>query len=352
MSDSPVVAVALSGGIDSLVAGFLVKQRFKNVFGIHFTTGYEKSLPNVSALTSVFGFPVHTIDLSQEFETRVVDYFVSTYMAGQTPNPCLVCNMQIKFKVLFDQAQKRGANLLATGHYATVVNSYTPGRHETGQAWLERGTDRNKDQSYFLSMLSPNILENVIFPLAGFTKSRVREFAGQHNLVPIVPNESQDICFLPDKNHGAFIINKTKTRPQPGPVVDSQGTILGTHQGLHTYTVGQRKGINIPGPAPYYVRKIDMNTNTLHVCFKSELSQKRMTVEQMIWNYPEKENINNLTVKIRYGHTAAPAGLEWDDNTHGIVTFDTPQNAITPGQAAVFYQDNRVLGAGLISAIQ
>lgn len=352
MSDSPVVAVALSGGIDSLVAGFLVKQRFKNVFGIHFTTGYEKSLPDVSAQASVFGFPVHTIDLSEEFERRVVDYFVSTYMAGQTPNPCLVCNMQIKFKVLFDHAQRLGANVLATGHYATVVNRYTPQRQAMGQAWLERGADLHKDQSYFLSMLSPGVLDHVVFPLADFTKSRVREFAGEHDLVPIVPNESQDICFLPDKNHGAFIINQTKTRPKPGPVVDSQGTILGSHQGLHTFTVGQRKGINIPGPAPYYVRKIDMNTNTLHVCFKSELAQKQMRVEQMVWQYPEKENINNLTVQIRYGHKAAPARLDWDDDTRGIVTFDAPQNAITPGQAAVFYQDNRVLGAGLISAIQ
>ncbi len=347
MSDSPVVAVALSGGIDSLVAGFLIKQRFKKVFGVHFTTGYEKDVPDVSALASVFGFPVHTIDLSREFETRVVDYFVSTYMAGRTPNPCLVCNMQIKFKALFDHAQKLGADLMATGHYATVVNRYTPGRKKIEQAWLERGTDLNKDQSYFLSMLSPEILDKLVFPLAGFTKNRVREFAGQHNLVPVVPGESQDICFLPDKNHGAFINAKTKVSPKPGPVVDSQGRIVGSHQGLHKFTVGQRRGINIPGPAPYYVKKIDMNTNTLHVCFKSDLAQKRMKVEQMAWNYPEKENIKNLTVQIRYGHKAAPADLDWDE-TLGIVTFDTPQNAVTPGQAAVFYHGNRVLGAGFI----
>nr|WP_320014638.1 tRNA 2-thiouridine(34) synthase MnmA [uncultured Desulfobacter sp.] len=347
MSDSPVVAVALSGGIDSLVAGFLIKQRFKKVFGVHFTTGYEKNVPDVSALASVFGFPVHTIDLSREFETRVVDYFVSTYMAGRTPNPCLVCNVQIKFKALFDHAQKLGADLMATGHYATVVNRYTPGRKKIEQAWLERATDLKKDQSYFLSMLSPEILDRLVFPLADFTKSRVREFAGQHNLVPLVPHESQDICFLPDKHHGEFIIAKTNVFPKPGPVVDSQGKIVGSHQGLHKFTVGQRKGINIPGPAPYYVKKINMNTNTLHVCFKSDLAQKRMKVEQIVWNYPEKENIRNLTVKIRYGHKAAPARLDWD-KILGIVTFDTPQNAVTPGQAAVFYHGNRVLGAGFI----
>lgn len=347
MSDSPVVAVALSGGIDSLVAGFLIKQRFKKVFGIHFTTGYEKDVPDVSALASLFGFPVHTIDLSREFETRVVDYFVSTYMAGRTPNPCLICNVQIKFKALFNHAQTLGADLMATGHYATVVNRYTPARKKIEQAWLERGRDLKKDQSYFLSMLSPEILDRLVFPLAEFTKSRVREFAGQHNLVPLVPDESQDICFLPDKHHGEFIIAKTKISPKPGPVVDSQGRIVGSHQGLHKFTIGQRKGINIPGPAPYYVKKINMNTNTLHVCFKSDLAQKRMTVEQMAWNYPEKENIRNLTVQIRYGHKAAPARLDWDE-TLGIVTFDAPQNAVTPGQAAVFYQGNRVLGAAFI----
>ncbi|NDY73459.1 tRNA 2-thiouridine(34) synthase MnmA [Desulfobacter hydrogenophilus] len=351
MSDSPVVAVGLSGGIDSLVAGFLIKQRFKKVFGVHFTTGYEKSLTDVSALASVFGFPVHTIDLSREFETRVVDYFVSTYMAGKTPNPCIVCNMQIKFNALFDHAQKLGADLMATGHYATVINRYTPGGEKIRQAWLERGADFNKDQSYFLSMLSPDTLGRLVFPLADFTKSQVRKFAGQHDLVPVVPNESQDICFLPDKNHGAFIIAKTKVSPKPGPVVDNQGRIVGSHQGLHKFTVGQRRGINIPGPAPYYVKKIDMNTNTLHVCVKSDLAQKRMTVEQMVWNYPEKENIRELTVQIRYGHTAAPAALDWDD-TRGIVTFEIPQNAVTPGQAAVFYHGNRVLGAGLISGNQ
>jgi len=351
MSDSPVVAVALSGGIDSLVAGFLIKQRFKKVFGVHFTTGYEKGLPDVSALSSIFGSPVHTIDLSREFETRVVDYFVSTYMAGKTPNPCIVCNMQIKFKALLKHAQKLGADLMATGHYATVVNRHTPGREEIGQAWLERGADLSKDQSYFLSMLSPKILDRLVFPLADFTKSQVREFAGQHNLVPVVPNESQDICFLPDKNHGAFIIAKTKMPPAPGPVVDGQDRIVGSHQGLHQFTVGQRRGINIPGPAPYYVKKIDMNTNTLHVCFKSDLAQKRMKIEQMVWNYPKKENIKDLTVQIRYGHKAATAGLDWD-GICGIVTFDTPQNAVTPGQAAVFYQENRVLGAGLISGNQ
>lgn len=351
MSDSPVVAVALSGGIDSLVAGCLIKQRFKKVFGIHFTTGYEKGMADVSALASVFGFPVHTIDLSREFEARVVDYFVSTYMDGKTPNPCLVCNMQIKFKALFDHARKLGADLMATGHYATVVNRYTPDRKEIEQAWLERGADLNKDQSYFLSMLSPEILDRLVFPLAGFTKSQVREFAGKHNLEPVVPGESQDICFLPDKNYGAFIKSKTGIHPKPGPVVDSRGRIVGSHQGLHKFTVGQRRGINIPGPAPYYVKKIDMNTNTLHVCFKSDLSQKQMKVEQMIWNYPEKKDIRNLTVQIRYGHKAAPACLDWDE-TRGIVIFDTPQNAVTPGQAAVFYRGNRVLGAGLISVIQ
>lgn len=351
MSDSPTVAVALSGGIDSLTAGFLVKQRFENVFGVHFTTGFEKCIPDLSGPASVLGFPVHTIDLSREFGTEVVDYFVSTYMAGKTPNPCLVCNVQIKFNVLLERAQALGADLMATGHYATVVNRYTPGREENGQAWLERGADLNKDQSYFLSMLSPEILDKLVFPLAGLTKGRVREFAEQHNLVPAVPNESQDICFLPDKNHGQFISLKTKSTPKPGPVVDSRGKTVGSHQGIHAFTVGQRRGINIPGPEPYYVKKIDMSANTLHVCFKSDLSQKRMTVEQMVWNYPDKEEIKNMTVQIRYAHKAAPAELEWD-GTRGIVTFDTPQNAITPGQAAVFYQENRVLGAGLISAIQ
>lgn len=361
----PVVAVALSGGIDSLAAGFLVRQQFKEVFGIHFTTGYEKNALDISLLETILGFKVHPVDLSRAFEAKVVDYFVRSYMSGKTPNPCLACNAHIKFGALFDCATGLGATVLATGHYARVMNGITPevpDREEPGfevsdrdmpgpqvfgtqNPWLERGADMKKDQSYFLSMVDPQILGKAIFPLGGMTKDEVRSFARAHKLTAVVPSESQDICFLPDKRHQSFIVDRTGSLPQPGPVLDSQGHRVGTHQGLYGFTVGQRKGINIPGPEPYYVKKIDLQTNTLHVCFKHEQAVKDMVVGQLVWNYPEYDK--SVTVQIRYRHKAADATIKRQGNLLNV-TFNTSQKAVTPGQAAVFYNQNRVIGAGII----
>ncbi len=344
---NPVVAVALSGGIDSLVSGFLVKQSYKKVFGIHFTTGYEASPVDTKALEEQLGFKVHTVNLANAFEQKVVDYFISTYLSGQTPNPCVVCNQQIKFGALLSSALKLGADVLATGHYATIVNSHTFPDKIIHGAWLEKGEDPKKDQSYFLARLGSEQLGKIIFPLATATKTQVKKIAETQSLVPSVPSESQDICFIPDKSHADFITGKTGQLPKPGDVKDMSGKVVGTHNGLHTFTIGQRRGINIPASEPYYVRSIDMATNTLHVCFKKDLSQKQMKVSQIIWNYPEVTEISNLTTKIRYSHKGAVSTLI-KDGDRGEVIFEAPQNAVTPGQAAVFYLENRVLGAGII----
>ncbi|WDP88779.1 MAG: tRNA 2-thiouridine(34) synthase MnmA [Desulfobacter sp.] len=344
---SPVVAVALSGGIDSLVSGFLIKKAYKAVFGIHFTTGYEASPVDTATLEAQLGFKVHTIDLKETFEKEVVDYFISTYMAGKTPNPCLVCNRKIKFGALLDQAEKLGAHALATGHYARVTNKFSCPDKEIPGAWLEKGKDPKKDQSYFLALLSSAQLDRLIFPLGGLDKEGVRQLALENGLTPSVPSESQDICFIKEKNFSDFIIRKTGIQPRPGKVVDIEGREVGTHRGLHTFTIGQRRGINIPAQAPYYVKRINMADNTLQVCFKQDLAQRRMKVDNITWNYPEGKEISSLTTKIRYSHKGAASTLVRQGNT-GDVIFDVPQNAVTPGQAAVFYLENRVLGAGII----
>ena len=172
----PVVAVALSGGVDSLVAGHLIKQAHKNVFGIHFTTGFEKTSTNVRFIEQQLGFPVHTIDLSQVFEQEVVAYFMNTYLEGKTPNPCVICNQKIKFGALLDEARKLGADALATGHYATIVNPLVFPERKISKSWLEKGADPLKDQSYFLSMLSSDQLERILLPLAGYPNSRARQW--------------------------------------------------------------------------------------------------------------------------------------------------------------------------------
>ena len=344
---NPTVAVALSGGIDSLISGYLIKQTYPNVFGIHFTTGYETQPVDTNFLESQLGFPVHTLDLTQEFRRDVVDYFIFSYMSGKTPNPCLFCNQKIKFGALLDHAMALGAQALATGHYATIVNDITCPDRKDKSCWLEKGSDPQKDQSYFLSMLGRDPLSRLIFPLATARKQEVRQIAQTRGLTPAVPSESQDICFIHDKRFSDFITRERGIRPRPGNIIDSSGKVVGTHKGLHTFTIGQRRGIDVPAEKPYYVKHIDMSSNTLHVCFKEDLAVSEMVVDQINWNYPDSGKIDNVTTQIRYSHKGASSDLVL---AHGRakVTFHTPQNAVTPGQAAVFYEGSRVMGAGII----
>lgn len=343
----PVVAVALSGGIDSLVSGFLLKQKYKQVFGLHFTTGYENQEFDHILIEKQLGFPVYKIDLATAFEQKVVQYFVNTYLEGKTPNPCIICNREIKFGALLEAARQKGADLFATGHYATVVNSVSLPDQKILTPYLEKGTDSLKDQAYFLSLLSADQLSCVLFPLAGMTKDQVRQTAFKNGIKPLFSSESQDICFIQDHNFSKFILDKTKQAPAPGKIVDLSGKTVGHHEGLHQYTVGQRRGLNCPATEPYYVKQIDMKNNILRVCFKKDLACKKFTVDQMNWNYPSLPPVTDMTTKIRYSHKGALASLNIDGKT-GTVVFETPQTAVTPGQAAVFYQHQRVLGAGII----
>ena len=203
----PVVAVALSGGIDSLVTGHLIKQEYKRVFGLHFSTGYETNTIQTDALENQLGFPVHRLDLSAEFEQTVVQYFVRTYLKGKTPNPCLICNQTIKFGALLEKARQMGANLLATGHYATIGC-----KSDTSLPCLENSVDIQKDQSYFLSLVDPSRWNHVIFPLSSMTKVQVRKIAEDNGLVPLFPSESQDICFIHDKSFSGFIRDKPQIK--------------------------------------------------------------------------------------------------------------------------------------------
>ncbi len=347
MIKDPVIAVALSGGVDSLVTGYMLKQKYKNVFGIHFITGYEKKKLDLSLLENQLGFKVHLIDLSKSFEQKVIQYFVQTYLDGKTPNPCMICNKEIKFGELFHHAKRLGADYLSTGHYARVVNPISFPDKAIDHCYLEKGLDPKKDQSYFLSLLSQAQLEKIIFPLAGMIKEDVKKFAQSKGIAPLHPSESQDICFIHDNNFANFIIEKEKTTPEHGNIVNGEGKIVGRHQGLHKYTIGQRRGLNCPASEPYYVKKINMNDNILEVCFKKDLSQDKLSVEKGNWNFTDLDNLSNIMTKIRYSHKGAESSLKIN-KTFGDVVFKEPQNAITPGQGAVFYNDNRVIGAGII----
>ncbi len=344
---NPVIAIALSGGVDSLVSGYLLKQKFKHVFGIHFTTGYEKNPADLAGLEKQLGFPISCIDLSHIFEDKVIQYFIQTYLNGKTPNPCIICNKEIKFGELLKTAQNMGADFLATGHYATIVNPISFPNKKISHCYLEKGKDPIKDQSYFLSMLTCDQLEKIIFPLAGMIKDDVKIFARSKHLAPPQPSESQDICFIHDNNFSNFILKKQKIPPKHGNIVDVNKKIIGSHQGLHKFTIGQRRGINCPANEPYYVKKIDIKNNILEVCFKKDLSEKMVKVDQINWNSPKQEIIRDIITKIRYSHKGALSTLSIKGSC-GQIVFEEPQNAITPGQAAVFYKDTRVLGAGII----
>ncbi len=347
--NQPALAMAVSGGIDSLVAAFLLKQSFSNIFGIHFRTGYEHS-GHISrqALEDCLGMDVICVDMSREFEKNVVSDFIDTYLAGQTPNPCVMCNGHIKFGGLLEKAKILGAQYLATGHYARVVNACTFPDHDIPCPWIEQARDPKKDQSYFLARLGDACLEHLLFPLGDLSKDQVRQVAKDQGLVPLHPSESQDICFLSRKTVREFIEQRTGFKSRSGPIKDMDGKIIGTHQGLLGFTLGQRRGIDCPAKEPYYVKKIDMHSNTLHVCPKDGLGETTALVSEMLWNkaFPFSNGIC-VDTKIRYAHLPAPSKIVTESGETKIL-FDQPQSAVTPGQTAVFYNDRKLLGSGII----
>lgn len=364
----PLTAIALSGGIDSLVAAYLLKEQGHDLIGIHFITGFEcvsyesssshqpvesGSMPfssfrsimarKMSTISEQLDIPVEIIDCRSCFKTHVINYFVRTYRNGKTPNPCLICNPVIKFGFVLDAARQFGASQLATGHYARALKDPN-GRHR-----LLKGADRVKDQSYFLALMTRKHLDTALFPLGEFTKTRVVALARDKGLVPVEKAESQDICFIKRSSYGDFLASQPDFKPVPGPVVDMAGKQIGMHQGLHLFTVGQRKGINCPASAPYYVIRLDSCNNRLVVGFKDDLTASGCYVEQINWIGKVPETAFRAYTRVRYRHAAAASTVFPTGEHSAVIRFDEPQQAVTPGQGAVFYQNEDVLGGGWIT---
>jgi tRNA-uridine 2-sulfurtransferase len=350
----PLTAIALSGGIDSLMAAHLLKEKGHRVIGVHFITGYEdtifESSPNDHPLRSYKMFSIadqlkidiEMIDCRSEFKKNVVDYFIDTYQAGQTPNPCMVCNPFIKFGTVFDAARKMGAPMLATGHYARTVED------SRGRFRLYKGVDAKKDQSYFLARLEQRHLAGALFPLGTMEKKEVIRQANQKGLKPVRSTESQDVCFIKGKNYGDFLARQPGFESKPGVIQDVRGRILGEHQGLHLFTIGQRRGINCPASEPYYVIRMDTRRNVLTVGFKKDLFVSQCRVEDINWIRETPGRPVRVHTRVRYRHTAAASRLTPVDEKTAMVFFEKPQEAVTPGQCAVFYKDDEVLGGGWI----
>ncbi|RJQ66049.1 MAG: tRNA 2-thiouridine(34) synthase MnmA, partial [Desulfobacteraceae bacterium] len=286
--------------------------------------------------------PLYIIDLREEFKSRVVNYFVDTYSQGKTPNPCLVCNPSIKFDILLERARTWGASEIASGHYARIQAG------KEGRRRLLRGVDNRKDQSYFLSRLSQSQLASAVLPLGELTKDQTRRIARRKGLIPVSASESQDICFIKDGNYGDFLARQPGFASVPGPIEDMQGRTIGRHKGLYQYTIGQRRGINCPAAEPYYVVRIDRLRNCLCVGRKKDLMTPNCRVHSINWiDLPPKEAISVMT-RVRYRHKAVASTLIPLGIDQAEIRFNTPESAVTPGQGAVFYQGDEVIGGGWI----
>ncbi len=338
-----LTAIAISGGIDSLAAAYLLKKQGHKVIGIHFTTGYEPEPVNIiSHIADNLNITIEILDCHKEFKQKVVDYFIQSYLTGQTPNPCLVCNPLIKFGTVLEFARRLGASCLATGHYARIT------KDEKDRYHLLRGIDLKKEQSYFLALLNQKQLADACFPLGSMTKSEVIKLAVKKGLNTVIKKESQDICFIKSKTYGEFIAMQQGFTPKPGIIEDVYGNILGEHKGLHLFTIGQRRGIDLPASEPYYVVRIDRKQNRLVVGFKDSLITSECRVAGINWIDKEPTYPVKVYTRVRYRHKAVLSTLFPDGGNKAVVRFESPQSAITPGQGAVFYRGNEVLGGGWI----
>lgn len=355
----PLTAIAISGGVDSMMAAYRLRREGHAVIGIHFLTGYETAFPSpsteslsqdhkdtiaagIAELAGRLDIPFKILDLSAQFKQDVIRYFIDSYEDGRTPNPCMVCNPRIKFGALLGFARTLGAERLATGHYARIRTD------KSGRFHLLRGVDRAKDQSYFLAFLHQDQLSRALFPLGEFTKTSVKEMATLNGLKPITVGESQDICFIKGLSYGGFLARQPNFSPQPGPIADVNGNVIGRHNGLHLFTIGQRRGINCPAAEPYYVVRIDKRQNRLIVGFKKDMGASQCRVTEINWINGRPPSPLRVKTRVRYRHQAAPSTVTPLDDRTAMVAFDAPEAAITPGQGAVFYQDDEVLGGGWI----
>lgn len=339
------VLVAMSGGVDSSVAAALLKSQGFSVVGATIKM-WSASDVETDALrvADCLSIPLHCYDYSEEFQREVIDLFTKEYISGRTPNPCIYCNQLIKFGLLFAQAAKLGIERIATGHYVRILG-------EGGQLKLIRGLDKARDQSYFLYTLTADKLKKLIFPLGEYTKFEIRQLADSFSLPVAAKADSQEICFLSGQDYKEFLRNQEKLLARPGMIVDTQGNILGTHEGVFNFTIGQRRGLGIAKGSPLYVVDIDANLNQVLVGSKEELLTKVFYVNNFNWvtGKPLSRSLTGM-VAIRYKFSPQPAQVTLLEDGMVKVEFLKAQLAVAPGQAAVVYQGDEVLGGGSISS--
>ncbi len=360
MTAKPKVVVAMSGGVDSSLTAALLVQQGYDVIGatmqIWDSEREDADERGCCSLTAVgdarrvadkLGIPYYVLNFRQMFQETVVDYFIAEYAAGRTPNPCIACNRHVKFAGLLQKALALGAEYVATGHYARI--GYDEGR---GRYLLRKGVDPAKDQSYALYHLNQHTLKHFLMPLGDYTKVETRRLAREFGLAVADKPDSQEICFVPDDDYQAFLAEKAPASLKPGDIVDTRGRVLGSHQGLPLYTVGQRKGLGIAAGRPLYVVALDTEHNQLVVgddddVFASELIAGDLNLIALD-ALPDRLE---TAAKIRYSAREAPAVVTPLPGGRARVAFSSPQRAITPGQSVVFYAGDVILGGGIIDSV-
>ncbi len=370
MNKKQKVVVAMSGGVDSSVAAYLLKKQGYDVIGVFMRFWAPDEVPGmplcafenlccsaeakeaVEKTANKLKIPFHVLDLRKFFKKNIVNYFIDEYLSGRTPNPCVVCGQKIKFEALFQKARKIfEADYIATGHYCTIRANKT--------YKLLKGRDKNKDQSYFLYTATQKVLKHFLFPIGGYTKKEVRKIAKDNRLPSCARRESQEICFVPNANYREFLktqiyANKKRrpTRIKKGKIIDSKGNNIGTHNGIAFYTLGQRRGIGIVQKKPLYVVEIRPKDNVLVVGPEKALYKKELLAKNINWilgKAPKRGE--KVKAKIRYQMGEQEVQVYPENRNTIRVVFKKPQRAITPGQSIVLYSKDEVLGGGVIEKI-
>jgi tRNA-uridine 2-sulfurtransferase len=349
------VVIAMSGGVDSSVAAALLKEQGYDVIGMMLRLWSEPgkedsnrcctpdSMAQARRVAAILDIPFYVIDAKDVFRETVVQYFLDGYARGETPNPCLICNRQIRWTFLLNHALALDADYMATGHYVRRM------KDESGRMKLLRAVDRAKDQSYVLYVLDQEKLQRAMFPVGDYTKPEIRSIAEKHGLPTASRKDSQDLCFLAGEDYRNFLQRSASEILKTGDILTRDGAVIGQHTGLANYTIGQRKGLGVASPVPLYVITKDATRNTLIVGTRDELGSRELTARDVNWLSGEAPREPfRAQVKIRYTAKEAEAWVEPVGGDQAQVRFDAPQRDITAGQAAVFYQDDLLVGGGII----